>query len=463
MDGGYILEKDAFGNEIIKDEVDAILEESSDIEEVLNSLNEIYNYVVDTEQRLFDTIIMLNTLPNMSNFSIKQTRLFNLFSAGTTIDLLDFFDIDPIEAQENGFEEYIYILLGESAREHLTNQWNDVVVKEVLTLIDINQEFFRIGKKKDYLLLLKKIESIPKLEEFKKANESDKIDIFIALSERYIGFYEREYQIINNFDLEKRYWKTQGWKLFKQVSRTIFEQGRNEAEDLKGLWKERNRYRKKLSLRQLSYNDYLMDDLSKYEREIIKASLKPTISTKTKNYIINFYKISLWAMLKSKGYESAHLAKMIIDEQLTFENESEKYIKEGIEVLKIALENKEKFPSPKRICTLIGLTEAKAQKYNLKLLLLDSAPINRINKWKRTNGQKSRKDYKNSIHPLKNPDKLAIVNEVGLLTDEGKTIPEIANLVNISERTVFTYRKLFKNMEEKKKSKKEDSKSDKLC
>ena len=136
-------------------------------------------------------------------------------------------------------------------------------------------------------------------------------------------------------------------------------------------------------------------------------------------------------------------AKAILWQEIKYDGENEDILMEGIKQAKDIIDNEKEIDcNPSKISNMCGITEGRAKNDKLYFLFgaVDKSKKSRTTNWRHRHGGKSRKQYVKSVQPPQNK-----IKRVAELKKQGKTIPQIADIMGVSTKTVSNYWKRYRD------------------
>lgn len=456
----------------------------SSMEEGLKEINKLIqteNIIVDDESltvdkidaeydpnfyvRVRDTIKLSEKLDKVLSvkgvhfyeFTEEEAQLYFMMTHGTIIDLFEFYDVSPNEVKDCvDWEDYIYRILGTIYIYGDSLYVNDIKVftKEVIVILNLNRADLlsendkgkEAKNQRDFNQFIKEIKKTIKNEwnlGIRPVLNSCKIKI---------SSHQKKYSLKEDINFIERYVVLKGFKIFKTFSRyhDVYERHRDiPLQELLSLDSYLSYFKSKDYLKKQLFFRLLVEDLKKYEpyiREEIKKSKskeKP-LSDKIKSTYVNYYSYSLLAMYYARNVEGSYAtAKAILWQEIKYDGENEDILREGIEQAKEIIDNETEIDwNPSNISKMCGITEGRAKKYKLHFLFgtVYKSNKSRVTDWRHKNGGKTREEYVKSVQPPQ--DKITYVAE---LKKQGKTIPQIADIMGVSTKTVSNYWKRYRD------------------
>lgn len=130
-------------------------------------------------------------------------------------------------------------------------------------------------------------------------------------------------------------------------------------------------------------------------------------------------------------------------QEIKYDGENEDILREGIEHAKDIIDNEKEIDwNPSKNSKMCGITEGRAKNDRLYFLYgaVYKSKKSRTTNWRHRHGGKSIKQYVKSVQLPQNKVKC-----VAELKEQGKTIPQIADIMGVSTKTVSNYWKIYKN------------------
>ena len=423
------------------------------------------NYNPDVFTRKHDTIKLSEKLDRVLSikgvhfyeFTIEEAQLNFMMTQGTIVDLFEFYDISPEEVKDSDdWKDYIYRILGATYVSDNSSFTLDKkeFIKEVETILKLNRADFLSendrGKdeknQKDFIKLMKEIKKII-IREWHSG-----IVTVLGFCNEVIKYYLKTYHLTQTINFYERYIVLKGFKIFKTFSRyhDVYERHRDiPRQELLSLDSYLSYFNSKDYLKKQLFFRLLVEDLKKYEpyiREAIKKSKskeKP-LSDKIKSTYVNYYSYSLLAMYYARNVEGSYAtAKAILWQEIKYDGENEDILREGIKQAKEIIDNETEIDwNPSKISKMCGITEGRAKNDRLYFLYgaVYKSKKSRTTNWRHRHGGKSRKQYVKSVQPPQNK-----LKRVAELKEQGKTIPQIAEIMGVSTKTVSNYWKRYRD------------------
>ncbi|MBO0467481.1 hypothetical protein JZO73_08015 [Enterococcus plantarum] len=369
--------------------------------DIVSTLDKKYEY--DLDKKLVATIKALNKVSSKGNLTNDDIEIVNLFLSEQRVLIYEFLENEYYD------EEELFIKLGRYAVMELPYSSKEFQ-KEMITLIELNQEEFKNIDSKDYNKLLREIKKVDKVYDNKINNEENSTTFALKVTQQYIDFLNGKYLKGSSLNIIDRYFYLRGWKLLNGLSKSLDDELKKQREDRQKnyfeLWKYRNMYKSKNRIEVYIYHKFLLQDFKNLERYYRELSMLENVSRLIADRIINYYTYTFLVMYIANINESKLVVENIWNKQFLFDNENETYILEGVKCAEELVQQNKKIPSPRLLIKKLGITKSKAEQYNLEILYLDSL----------SSGTRNRLLLKNKPKPLKKVKGEAKINRI----NEGK-------------------------------------------